>query len=74
LSVDQIDRLVKVALKPSEEFKSSEDFRTRINAVEAIAAYGDAAIPALIQVSEESTEAYVREHALEMITRIKKGG
>jgi len=73
LSLEQLERLVKIVLKPSKDDAGrASDFDARINAVDAIASYGEAAIPALIQVSEETTESYVKEHALELITRIKQ--
>lgn len=60
---------MKIVLKPEKEF--DREFKTRVNAVRAIAAYGDAAIPALIQITEESTIDFVKERALEEISRIK---
>ena len=55
-----------------DQFDKS-DFKARAAAIDAITAYGDVAIPALIQISEESQDTLLREWALKAITKIKEG-
>jgi HEAT repeat protein len=73
LSLDQIDRLVRIVLKEKTDDRGGRfDFEARYAAISAIAAYGESAIPALTQVTEESTNPVLREHALEAIKTIKR--
>jgi Na+/H+ antiporter NhaA len=63
---------VKIVLRKMDQFDKS-DFKARAAAIDAITAYGDVAIPALIQISEESQDTLLREWALKAITKIKEG-
>lgn len=67
---EQIEKLKDVALKHTSDDRL--DIAGRESAVDAMAAYGDIAIPALIEVSQKADISLVRKRALESIARIKR--
>jgi hypothetical protein len=64
---EQIDKLKEVALKRAS---LSIDYKARESAVIAIAAYGNAAIPVLIEISQNA-DSIVQKYALDSIAKIK---
>lgn len=66
MSVEQqIDGLKKVAM-------SSTDPEARRKAVDALAAYGDKAIPAISDVISDALSKEIREYGLGIIKRLKE--
>jgi hypothetical protein len=66
LSVEQqIDGLKKVAM-------SSTDPDARRKTIDALAAYGDKAIPAISEVISDSLSKEIREYGLGIIKRLKE--
>jgi hypothetical protein len=65
----QIDKLKQIALKPPSSL--NDPLGSILNALDAIAAYGVVAIPALIEICDETLEPSIQSHALELIRIIK---
>jgi len=61
----QIDKLKQIALRPPSSSKNP--LNPILQALDAIAAYGVVAIPALIEISDEALEPSIQRHALELI-------
>lgn len=65
---EQIDKLKEAALKHAS---LSSEYKARESAANAIAAYGNAAIPTLIEVSLKADSPFVQKYALDSIAKIK---
>jgi altronate dehydratase len=65
----QIEKLKQIALKPAKAFTAEHSICE--GAVDALAAYGEIAVPALIQIADKADE-YIRPQALDRIEKIKK--
>jgi hypothetical protein len=64
---EQIEKLKELALKSPAE----SDYTIRLGAINAIGAYGDAGIPALVQISERGAGTGIQSLALDWIAKIK---
>jgi hypothetical protein len=68
---EQIDRLKKLALQPVGSYGSSTEYDACFSAVETLAAFGEPAIPALIEVSEKANTNQIKERALSWLAKLK---
>jgi hypothetical protein len=69
-SKEQLETLKGVAIERLPSYPISSDYQKRYSAVTAIAAYGDTAIPTLIEVSQFA-ESSVAKIALDWIAKLK---
>ncbi len=65
----EIDKLKQIALKPPSS--SNDPLDPIVKALDAIAAYGVVAIPALIEIGDEALEPSIQSYALELIRIIR---
>jgi len=68
---EQIDRLKGVALQSMPTYAKWADYEARVSAVNAVAAFGVTAIPALIEIGEKASVGEVKKRALDWIALLK---
>ena len=61
---EQVDGLKKVAMR-------STDPEARKNAIDALAGYGEKAVPAITEIITDALSASIRQYGLDVIKRIK---
>jgi len=61
---EQIDGLKKVALR-------STDSEARRNVIDALAGYGEKAVPAITEIINDALSAEIRQYGLDVIRKIK---
>jgi hypothetical protein len=64
---EQIDGLKKVAMR-------STDSEARKNAIDALAGYGERAVPATTEIINDALSAGIRQYGLNLIKKIKPTG